>query len=319
MSKSPDHQDLPLPGSDQLRQQAAQDLESDIAKRYEVSDLPRPLCAIVDFQMGWTKFVFWKFNIPVIGFFTFGACAAAMEWAAWKTQVGDLKVGELRLIPWLPIEMSLTYSDLKRKTGGPVGTGGRGPPKPGDRPPWVNEVEGSIALIFNTCDDLERPFITYMNIQMNMPVWGVGPLLPERYLKFNSSASQLLRDSEIREHKRQSNHTEEEIIHWLDSKPRGSVIYVGFGSEVGPTMEEYHQLSAAFEQSTRPFIWVIQPKSNGVGGDSKVGSRGLIIYGWAPAVADTEPSINWRLFISLWMELNNGSYWMWGPNFGMAH
>jgi hypothetical protein len=300
----------PMPGSDSLRQQAAQDLEAHLADRSKLPDLPPPICAVIDFQMGWTKGVFWRFNIPVIGFFTFGACAASMEWGAWKAQAGDVKPGDVRLIPGLPEEMGLTCSDLKRRPGGPPrggppgsgpnrrpGGGGGGPPKPGDRPPWVPEVEGSVALMFNTCDDLERPFLEYMTNQMEMPAWGVGPLLPEQYWK---SSDALIRDREIRQNSRRSNYTEDEVIQWLDSKPRGSVLYVAFGSEVGPTMEEYPQLASALEQSTRPFIWVIQHGSGiskPVGGgqpgsseegyfpdglDSKVGDRGLIIRGWAP-------------------------------------
>ncbi|KAL6183754.1 hypothetical protein ACLB2K_045165 [Fragaria x ananassa] len=54
---------------------------------------------------------------------------------------------------------------------------------------------------------------------------------------------------------RESNYTEDEVIQWLDSKPRGSVVYVSFGSEVNPTEEEYPELAKALEESTRPFIW----------------------------------------------------------------
>lgn len=188
--------------------------------------------------------------------------------------------------------MAITSSDLKRRSS-PGPPRGGGPPKPGDRPPWVPEVEGSIALMFNTCDDLERPFIEYMRSQMGMPAWGVGPLLPEQYWKSSSSSSSIIRDRLIRQHDRESNYTEEEVIQWLDSKPRGSVLYVAFGSEVGPRMEEYPEIADALEEhsistsSTQAFIWVIQakPKSEGFladGLDSKVGERGLIIRGWAP-------------------------------------
>ncbi|PON94697.1 UDP-glucuronosyl/UDP-glucosyltransferase [Trema orientale] len=301
-----------MPGPDPFRHQAAQDLEAQLSGRSA-----RPLCAIIDFQMGWTKNIFWKFDVPVIGFFTFGACAAAMEWGAWKAEAGDIKPGELRLVPGLPEEMALNYSDLKRRypgpPGGPPGAGsnppiggggGGGPPKPGDRPPWVPEIEGSIGLMFNTCDDLERPFIDYLTNQIAVPVWGVGPLLPEQYWK---SSDSLIHDHQIREHRRQSNYSEDDVVQWLNSKPRGSVLYVSFGSEVGPTMEEYPHLANALVESARPFIWVIQPGSGipihvGVGDsgradpgdpkegyfshglelDSKVGERGLIIEGWAP-------------------------------------
>lgn len=281
-------------GSDSLRQQAAADLESHLSNR---SNSP-VLCAIIDFQMGWTKGLFRKYNIPVVGFFTFGACAAAMEWAAWKADVGNMKPDEVRLLNGLPDEMALSYTDLKRRQSGPPPGGGGGPPKPGDRPPWVQEVEGSVALMFNTCDDLERPFLNYMADQMGLPVWGVGPLLPEQYWKsFNS----IIRDRDVRSNKRETNFTEDEILQWLDLKPHGSVLYVAFGSEVGPTKEEYHQLAQALEESTRSFIWAIQSKSPsphaGLSGsksekegegyfpyglDKRVGERGLIIHGWAP-------------------------------------
>lgn len=102
------------------------------------------------------------------------------------------------------------------------------------------------------------------------------------------------------------------MIQWLDSKPRGSVIYVSFGSEVGPSAEEYAQLADALAEASNnwAFIWVIQPNAGrhgppppapGLGGpgpdagggesttsyypqglDEKVGERGLIIRGWAP-------------------------------------
>ncbi|KAK9219581.1 hypothetical protein WN943_008227 [Citrus x changshan-huyou] len=272
----------PMPPSDPLSQQAAKDLEANLASRSENPDFPAPLCAIVDFQVGWTKAIFWKFNIPVVSLFTFGACAAAMEWAAWKLDATDIKPGETRLIPGLPEEMALTYSDVRRKSSVPSRGGRGGPPKPGDKPPWVPEIEGSIALMFNTCDDLDGLFIKYMADQIGIPAWGVGPLLPEQHWK---STSSLVRHCEIREQKRQSSCSEEEVIQWLDSKPRGSVLYVAFGSEVGPTREEYRELAGALEESTGPFIWVVQPGSEEYiphDLDNRVSNRGLIIHAWAP-------------------------------------
>ncbi|XVE57332.1 hypothetical protein DITRI_Ditri04bG0082700 [Diplodiscus trichospermus] len=279
-----------MPGSDSLKQKPAQDLEAYLKSRSQIPNLPLPMCAIVDFQMGWTKAHIWKFNIPVIGLFTFGACAAAMEWGAWKVQAGDIRPGETRLIPGLPEEMGLTCSDLKRKPFGSPHTGqpeGRGPPKAGDKPPRITAIEGSIALIFNTCDDLERLFLNYMADQIRVPDFGVGPLIPSKYWNCPSGSLTSNDSAIIREHNRQSNVGEDEVIRCLDNKPRGSVLYVAFGSEVGPTLEEYAQLARALEESSRPFVWVIQsgsgynPEPDGLL-DEKVGDRGLIIRGWAP-------------------------------------
>ncbi|OMO87839.1 UDP-glucuronosyl/UDP-glucosyltransferase [Corchorus capsularis] len=303
----------------------------------------RPSCAIIDVMMDWTGDAFKKFKIPTIGFLTSGACASTLEYAMWKDRIVDIKPGETRLLPGLPEEMALTDSDLKRGPP-PPGVGGRfgfrrgphgpppppghgfplgppggpgpqrrGPPQRGGQPPWVEVANHTVALMINSCNELEGPFFAYLANQIGKPVWGVGPLLPQELWK---SSDSLLHDREIRANK-QSNVTEDEVMEWLDSKPRGSVLYVSFGSEVAPTKEELEQLADALEASNRPFIWVIQPGSgrprpppgppqflgnqpdpNDVpmeaepepepesyfphGLDQKVGKRGLIIQGWAP-------------------------------------
>ncbi|KAK4788177.1 hypothetical protein SAY86_019496 [Trapa natans] len=283
----------PMPPSGPVaHQQAHQDLLAHLSAHSCDPSLPPALCAIVDFQLGWTKECFRKFQIPVISFFTFGACAAAMELGAWRAQASDLGPGESRPIVGLPEEMAVTYWDLKRKPMGPprgsgAVSGGKhpgGPPRPGDMPPWVPQVEGPVGMMFNTCDDLERPFLEYMEAQMGMPAWGVGPLLPEPYWR---SSDSLVRDGAVRQHTRHSNYSEEEVIQWLDRKPQRSVLYVAFGSEVGPAVEEYPELVAALEESSHPFIWAVQskpgqPRYFPEGLDARVGDRGLVIDGWAP-------------------------------------
>ncbi|CAN1259651.1 Scopoletin glucosyltransferase [Linum perenne] len=130
-------------------------------------------------------------------------------------------------------------------------------------------MEGFSQYLYNTCDDLESPFIEYLNRVFEKPVRAVGPLLPAKYWK---SSGSLFRD-------------QQEVIKWLDSKPTGSVLYISFGSEVGPTPEEYSQLSNALEASNQPFIWAIQLKPTNRpnhGLDKRVNDRGLIIHGWAP-------------------------------------
>ncbi|KAK7307360.1 hypothetical protein VNO77_40342 [Canavalia gladiata] len=282
-----------------------------------LSDQARPVCAIIDVMMSWSTHVFAKFQVPTVAFFTSGASSAAMELATWKAHPLHLKPGEICLLHELPQDMALTYSDLKRRPhdppppfgGGPPHHGGGagfppppgGPPKLGDPPRWMEEVRDAVALMINTCDDLERPFIDYIASHIGKPVWGVGPLLPEQYWK---SIDSLVHDRDGRSN-RQSSVSEEEVIQWLDSKPRGSVLYVSFGSEVGPTMEEYQELAQAVEScEDLQFIWVLQTGSVRPGPprmilgeesgpevkegyfphglDSIVGNRGLIIRGWAP-------------------------------------
>ncbi|KAI3727987.1 hypothetical protein L6452_16612 [Arctium lappa] len=303
--------------------QMGEGIKSFLSTRSEV----RPTCVVIDVMMSWSKEIFVNHEIPVVSFFTSGAIASAMDYGKWKAEVGDMKPGEIRVIPGLPTELAVTFSDLSRgprgrpqrpnhrpndgnigppkrmRSGPPSGFRGRGPPTPGQKPRWLDEVDGSVALLINTCDHLERLFIDYIAEQTKLPVWGVGPLLPEQFWK---SAGSILHDHEMRSNHK-SNYTEDQVIEWLESKPCGSVIYISFGSEVGPSIEEYKELAKSLEESEQPFIWVIQPGSGKtgiprsfLGGahtdtdseeeegyypeglDEKVGKRGLIITGWAP-------------------------------------
>ncbi|KAK4841398.1 hypothetical protein QYF36_003810 [Acer negundo] len=171
-----------------------------------------------------------------------------MEYATWKNaHPQGIKPREIRLLPGLPEEMGITESDIKRRSlGRPHGPGGGGPrgprgpqgpkrrmlPVPEEEPPWVEDTEGSVAFMINTS---------------------------------------LVRDSKIRSN-RQGNVTEEKVIEWLDSKPRGSVLSVSFGSFVDLSIEEYQELASALEASTRSFIWVI-PTNVGRSGPGGGGSK----------------------------------------------
>ncbi|KAL8266874.1 hypothetical protein R6Q59_004218 [Mikania micrantha] len=303
---------------DQQNKQMGEGIKSFLSNRSGT----RPTCVVIDVMMSWSKEIFVDHRIPVASFSTSGAAFSAMAYGRWKAKIGDLKPGEIRELPGLPKEMAATYSDLfkgprgrpqrpnrpagdhaNRNRGGPPrGSRGGGPPGPDQKPRWVDEVDGAVALLVNTCDKLERLFIDYLAEQTKIPVWGIGPLLPEKFWK---SAGSILHDREMRSN-RKANYTEDEVFQWLESKPVGSVIYISFGSEVGPSIDEYKELAKALEESNQAFIWVIQPGSgkSGIpksflgpvqtdseeeeegyypdGLDTIVGNRGMIITGWAP-------------------------------------
>ncbi|KAJ0431666.1 putative trans-zeatin O-beta-D-glucosyltransferase [Helianthus annuus] len=328
---------------EQQNKQMGEGIKSFLSTRSET----RPVCAVVDVMMSSCKEFFVNYQIPVVSFSTSGAAFSAMAYGRWKAKIGDLKPGETRELPGLPKEMATCYVDLfngprgrpqrpNRPPGGPpsggppdmnrfgsrgggppgdshqggppggrgrFGSRGGGPSGPDSKPRWVDEVVGSVALLINTCDRLDRLFIDYIGEQTKLPVWGIGPLLPEKFWK---SAGSILHDHDMRSN-RKANYTEDEVFQWLESKPKGSVIYISFGSEVGPSIEGYKELAKALEESNQAFIWVIQPGSgkSGIpksflgpvqtdseeeeeegyypeGLDTIVGDRGLIITGWAP-------------------------------------
>ncbi|PKA52169.1 UDP-glucosyl transferase 73B2 [Apostasia shenzhenica] len=277
-----------------------------LALRRDSSSLPK--CAIVDEMIGWLASTFISFRVPAFSFFTSSAVSSALEHAASKLPqitTPPAAVG----IPGLPEEMALTAFDLVHYQNG-NGPAPFGPKQGQDGRPRrrrdIESTDGVVGLIMNTCADLERPFLDYVAREAGKPVWAVGPLLPD---VFWSAVSSPVRDDEVRA-RRDSEVTEAEVLEWLESKPRGSVIYVSFGSLVLPGDSELEELAAGLEDSGRPFIWVIQPgarqhdpygkpiasdghaaaATSDAGGYLPKGlekrlhveGRGMVIRGWAP-------------------------------------
>ncbi|RZS13780.1 hypothetical protein BHM03_00045406 [Ensete ventricosum] len=259
------------------------------------SSLPRkpPLCVIVDDMISGLIDTCVQHQVPVVSFFTSGACAAALDHATWELSPEDFASAPLSTavtIPDLPTEMALTASDVSSRHqpfGGPRRLRG------------IAGADGAVALLVNTCDELERPFLDYVAKKAGKPAWGVGPLLPDQFW----AAVGPVRDGEVR-----SGHEfgvdEKELVEWLDAKPPRSVIYVSFGSLVSPADDELSQLAAALDESNRPFVWVMQTKGGGAArrgegagdGDPRVGA----------AVADPEPPVGRGFREPLRVELYGG-------------
>nr|XP_009790530.1 PREDICTED: uncharacterized protein LOC104237977 [Nicotiana sylvestris] len=128
-----------------------------------------------------------------------------MDYAAWKGDAEYIKPAETRFLPGLPSEMAMDYVDIVRRFSSEEAFGAEisrtkkksFPTQPGDEPPWVEEVKVTVAILVNTFVELEQPFLEYLAKQTGLPIWGVGPLLPEKYWTLTASKS-ILRDRDIR-------------------------------------------------------------------------------------------------------------------------
>lgn len=185
---------------------------------------------------------------------------------------------------------------------------GRGPPPPppgskSNSPPWMSGIQDCVGILLNTCEELESPFIEYIGKEIEKPVWAAGPLLPSSSFSDQSgSSTTVTHDSAIR-NTRKSSIDEDQCLEWLNSKAPASVLYVSFGSEVGPSDEELRELALGLEAAQKPFIWVLQsdfhdhpppPGHQGSnegegaedvlpeGFEGRIEGLGLIIRGWAP-------------------------------------
>uniref|UniRef100_A0A0C9RSS8 Glycosyltransferase n=1 Tax=Wollemia nobilis TaxID=56998 RepID=A0A0C9RSS8_9CONI len=292
----------------------------------EIEDILRglptpPVCIIGDVMAPCVTPLCNKLAIPRASFFTSGACSLAFEHAIWKHRSQMKGHDEPLEVPGFPPSMTLNPSDTRHgpppggpppggaplggppprglPPGGPRGRGGRRPPRggppppaPGDgghgssNPPWMNGIVDCVGALVNTCRDLESPFMEYVIRETEKPAWAVGPLLPTSFWEESAQAN----DSAVRSSRR-SGIDEERCLEWLNARAPASVLYVAFGSEVGPSDEEMTELALGLEVAGKPFILVLQEggEDDGSGPDllpegyeSRVEGWGLVIRGWAP-------------------------------------
>ncbi|XP_019252892.1 PREDICTED: zeatin O-glucosyltransferase-like [Nicotiana attenuata] len=98
--------------------------------------------------------------------------------------------------------------------------------------------------IFNTCRDIEGPYLDALAKQSEKPVWGLGPFNPIHVHDNEYSASH-----RILSHK---------CVEWLDKQLKNSVIYVSFGTASTFSPEQLIELALGLERSEQKFIWVLR-------------------------------------------------------------
>ncbi|MCD9645653.1 hypothetical protein HAX54_034715 [Datura stramonium] len=166
--------------------------------------------------------------------------------------------------------------------------------------------------IFNTCRDIEGPYLDALAKQSDRPIWSLGPLINNVHIVHNNQESSS--SSSSSPNKILSRHR---CIEWLDKKPKNSVIYVSFGTVTTFSPEQINELALGLERSNQNFIWVLREKDkkgNDVmtekdvsktklpaGLEERVGERGIIAREWVPQLEILgHPATGGYLFHSGW-------------------
>lgn len=98
-------------------------------------------------------------------------------------------------------------------------------------------------VICNTVQELEPGTITAL--QENQPFYAVGPIFPSDFPKSPVATSMW---------------SESDCTLWLDGKPKGSVLYISFGSYAHTTKDEILEIAnALLLLRDLNFIWVLRP------------------------------------------------------------
>nr|GMD68007.1 crocetin glucosyltransferase, chloroplastic-like [Ipomoea batatas] len=122
--------------------------------------------------------------------------------------------------------------------------------------------EENLKILVNTFDDLE---VDALRAIKKMTLIGIGPLVPSWYLD-GKDPSDTSFGGDLRE-------KSDDYIEWLDSQPKGSVIYIAFGSYSDLPSTMVDQIAQALVESKMPFLWVLRETANGEKPEEKLSCK----------------------------------------------
>ncbi|KAM7465011.1 hypothetical protein LguiB_012573 [Lonicera macranthoides] len=252
-----------------------------------------PICIISDVVMGWSNRVAQSFNTTNISFSTCGAYGTAAYLSIWQHlphRSSAISKDGFFPLPGFQDTYQFHLSMLHQYIRAADGTD-----------EWSKFFQPQLALSLNSfgwlCNSVEAVECTGVQILKDytkLPIWCVGPLLPEIMLKPNKSIS----SSRIMDERtgKEPGLSPQKCVEWLDLHSKSSVLYISFGSQNTISPSQMMELAKGLEVSEKPFIWAIRPP---VGFDPKgefrsewlpegfeervvKSNRGLLILKWAP-------------------------------------
>ncbi|XP_048334167.2 phloretin 4'-O-glucosyltransferase [Ziziphus jujuba] len=108
------------------------------------------------------------------------------------------------------------------------------------------DKEGNPKVFVNTFNDLEPKAIKAIG---KFDLIGIGPLIPSAFLGGKDPSDTSFGGDLLQ-------HPKDYYMEWLSSKPKGSVIYVSFGSMSKLSKPQMEEIGRALLDIKRPFLWV---------------------------------------------------------------
>ncbi|KAK6931392.1 UDP-glucuronosyl/UDP-glucosyltransferase [Dillenia turbinata] len=238
-----------------------------------------PVAILSDFFLGWTQHLSRELNVSRIAFYSSGAFLTCVLNDLWK-RIETVRALDVVDLPDLPGSPSFvadhvpTVIRMYRESN----------PDSEILKDGMIANTSSYGCVFNSFDALEGKYLEHLRRTTgNGRVWAVGPLLLTGDVVEKLDRVNPIPESGL------------DVLAWLDTCPKGSVIYVCFGSQKLLKKETIEALALGLEKSGARFIWVVKPASTekmeqGYGSipegfEDRVKGRGLVIKGWSPQVA----------------------------------
>lgn len=160
--------------------------------------------------------------------------------------------------------------------------------------PQISLSLKSSGWLTNTAEEIEPFGMEILRNYIKLPLWSIGPLLPQSALKKSSSTS----GSSISTQRtgKKLGIPAEECFQWLNLQRPNSVLYISFGSQNTIRATQMMELAKGLEKSEKNFIWVIRPPlgfdikgefrsewlPEGFEGRVRGNKQGLVVRNWAP-------------------------------------
>ncbi|XP_059654746.1 UDP-glycosyltransferase 92A1-like [Cornus florida] len=266
--------------------QASLALEAPV--RQLVSDIAEkegrpPLCIVSDVVFGWANEVANSVGTVNVCFSTGGAYGTAAYVSLWQNLPHRLTEAAEFHLPGFTESCRFHRSQLHPFLRAADGTDA-----------WSRFFQPQLGLslrsfgwLCNTVEEIEPLGLDILRKYLKLPVWTIGPLLPQSKLNSNVSHQRTGRELGI---------SPEECLEWLNFHEEHSVLYISFGSQNTIYATQMMELAKGLEDSGTAFIWVVRPP---IGFDLKGEFRaewlpegfeervsrsrqGLVVHKWAP-------------------------------------
>nr|WIW42744.1 UDP-glycosyltransferase [Nicotiana tabacum] len=181
------------------------------------------------------------------------SCLIADSFYVWPSEIAK-KYNLVNISFWTEPALAFTsyyHMDLLKRNGH-FGSQGDLPSYIQDPEPWsimhhyifnsLEDAKKADMIICNTVQELESSTISAL--QEKKPFYAVGPILPNGFTKSVIPTNLWV---------------ESDCIQWLNAKPKGSVMYISFGSLANISRQDVLEIAHGLLLSRVSFIWVVRP------------------------------------------------------------
>ncbi|KAK1398671.1 UDP-glycosyltransferase 87A2 [Heracleum sosnowskyi] len=116
----------------------------------------------------------------------------------------------------------------------------------------ISLVRNSQFLLFTSVYELEQQAIDALRAEFSMPVYAIGPAIPDFNIRKNCSTT---------------NNDAPHYIKWLDNQPKDSVLYISQGSFLSVSSDQLDEIVAGVLNSGVSYLWVTKEEASRINGE----------------------------------------------------